>query len=367
MTMAKNKLLIVDDMELNREMLAEILMDYEIVEASNGVQAMSIMREQAGSLSAVLLDLVMPVFDGYKVLDTMKAEKLLDNLPVIIITGEDSVISERKCFELGASDFIHKPFDEVLVRHRVDNVVQLYEYRKNLEKKIEQQTAKIQNQYKLLQGASEILKKNNRKIIEALGTIVEYRNLESGEHVKRVMGYTRILAEQVMTDYPEYKLTPAIIDTICAAAALHDIGKIAIPDSILLKPGRLTPDEFDYMKSHTIRGCEILKNLDDAWDAQYSRYTYEICRSHHERYDGKGYPDGLKGDEIPISAQLVSVADVYDALINERCYKEAYSKEKAFMMIVSGECGVFSPKLMQAFRKTREKMEQLEPDHDKVD
>ena len=358
--MTKKKILIVDDMDMNREILAEILGEYDIMEASNGAQALGIIRDNLNTLSAVLLDLIMPVFDGYKVLDELRSENLLSKLPVIIITGEDSVISERKCFELGAADFIHKPFDEVLVKHRVENVVQLYDYKKDLEKKIDVQTAKIKNQYKLLQGASEILKKNNRKIIEALGTIVEYRNLESGEHVKRVMRYTGILAEQVMADYPEYQLTPQLIETICAASALHDIGKITIPDSILLKPGRLTPDEFDYMKSHTIRGCEILKNLEDAWDAQYSHYSYEICRWHHERYDGKGYPDGLKGDDIPISAQLVSVADVYDALINERCYKEAYSKDKAFLMIVSGECGIFSPKLMQAFRKSREAMEALE-------
>ena len=347
----QGKILIVDDVDMNREMLAEILEDYETLEASNGAQALGMIKDNYEELALVLLDLVMPVFDGYRVLDVLKEEGKLEHLPVIIITGEDSVISERKCFELGASDFIRKPFDEILVKHRVKNVAQLYEYKKGLEKKIEVQTSQLKNQYKLLQGASEILKKNNRRIIEALGTIVEYRNLESGEHVKRVMGYTRILAERMMEDYPEYQLTPAYIDTICAASALHDIGKIAIPDSILLKPGRLTKDEFDYMKSHTIRGCEILKSLEDAWDEQYSRCSYEICRWHHERYDGKGYPDGLKGDEIPISAQLVSLADVYDALINERCYKEAYSKEKAFMMIVTGECGVFSPKLMQAFRK----------------
>ena len=360
--MTQGKILIVDDMELNREMLAEILEDYEIVEAADGARALELIRSQVDSLSVVLLDLVMPVFDGYKVLDALREDGRLENLPVVIITGEDSVISERKCFELGASDFIRKPFDEVLVKHRVEHVVQLYDYKKGLEKKIEAQTAQIRNQYKLLQGSAEILKKNNRKIIEALGTIVEYRNLESGEHVKRVMGYTRILAERIMADYPEYQLTPQLIDTICAASALHDIGKIAIPDSILMKPGSLTAEEFDYMKSHTIRGCEILKNLEDAWDEQYSRYSYEICRWHHERYDGGGYPDGLKGEKIPISAQLVSVADVYDALINERCYKEAYSKEKAFMMIVSGECGVFSPKLMQAFRKCREAMEAAEPE-----
>ena len=358
--MTKGKILITDDMDMNREMLAEILEGYEILEASNGAEAISKINDNKTGLSAILLDLVMPVCDGYAVLENIKGDDATAEIPVIIITGDDSVISERKCFELGAADFIRKPFDEVLVKRRVENVVQLYDYKKGLEKKIEVQTNQIKNQYKLLKESSEILKKNNRRIIEALGTIVEYRSLESGEHVKRVMGYTKILAERIMEDYPEYNLTDQLIENIAAASALHDIGKIAIPDSILLKPGKLTREEFEYMKSHTLRGCEILKNLDDAWDAEYSRLSYEICRSHHERYDGKGYPDGLKGDDIPISAQLVSVADVYDALVNERCYKEAYPKDKAFLMIVSGECGVFSPKLMQAFRNCREKMDSLE-------
>ena len=214
---------------------------------------------------------------------------------------------------------------------------------------------------KILTGISgnAKLRENNQQIIDMLGTVVEYRNLESGEHIKRVKGYTGILAECAMKEYPEYGLTEEKIHTIVAASSLHDIGKITIPDSILLKPGRLTEDEYEYMKSHTIRGCELLDEIDQEWEPDYKKVSYEICRHHHERYDGKGYPDGLKGEEIPISAQLVSVADVYDALVNERCYKDAYSPDEAYRMIINGECGVFSPKLMEVFRKVRRDFEEM--------
>ena len=203
------------------------------------------------------------------------------------------------------------------------------------------------------------MKRRNQDIIEILGTVVEYRNLESGEHVKRVGEYTRILAETFMMEYPEYGLTQDEINVIVSASALHDIGKITISDSILLKPGRLTKDEFEYMKSHTTRGCELLESMKNVLDPKYEKVSHEICRHHHERYDGKGYPDGLKGEAIPLSAQLVSVADVYDALVNERCYKDAFSPEEAFRMIVNGECGVFSPRLMEVFRMARLQFEKI--------
>ena len=239
------------------------------------------------------------------------------------------------------ADFVHRPFDNRLVRKRVRNVVSLYQYQEELEQKVEKQTSVLRKQFRLLQQQAESLRRSKEKVIDILGTVVEYRNLESGEHIKRVKGYTRILAERLQQDYPEYELTQERIEVIVAASALHDVGKIAIPDSILLKPGKLTQEEFEYMKSHTTKGCEILNSIEDAWDEEYKKVSYVICRHHHERYDGKGYPDGLKGEDIPITAQIVSIADVYDALVNERVYKSAFSKEKAFQMIVTGECGVF--------------------------
>lgn len=356
----RSKVLIVDDMELNREMLTAILEDeYPIVEADSGKKAIELMELYQDEIAVVLLDLIMPEVDGYAVLETMKSKSWMGKIPVLVISAESRVDAERRCFELGVSDFIRKPFDNAIVRNRVKNTVDLFTYKNELEEKVEKQTETLKKQYRLLVMQAEKLKESNTKIIDILGTVVEGRNLESGEHIKRVKGLTRILAEEAMADYPEYGLTKEKIEVIVSASALHDIGKIAIPDSILLKPARLTKDEYEYMKSHTTRGCEILNNIRDVWDETYSAISYEICRHHHERYDGKGYPDGLSGEEIPISAQLVGITDAYDALVSERVYKNAYTLDEAFHMIVAGECGVFSPKLLECFRRVRKKFEAL--------
>jgi putative two-component system response regulator len=356
--MQKGFVLIVDDIEINREILEEILEDqYQIITAEDGKQAISLIEQYKSELSVILLDIVMPVMNGYEVLDYMEKHEYKDNIPVLVISGENSVKIEKKCLDLGASDFIRKPFDNTLVRKRVENIGNLYGYKNRLEEKVEQQTSTLKSQYRLLQKQAEELQNKNENIIDILGTVVENRDLESGEHIQRVKGYTEILAHEMMASYPEYGLSKRNIKIIVSASALHDIGKIAIPDNILLKPGKLTDEEFDYMKSHTTRGCEILDHIKGAWDDEYGKYSYEICRHHHERYNGKGYPDGLAGDDIPISAQLVSIADVYDALVNVRVYKDAYAPDKAFHMIIQGECGVFSPKLLEAFRKVRTKFE----------
>ena len=356
----KNKILVVDDALMNRDILKEILKDtYDILEAEDGKSALEILDAENNEISAILLDLVMPVMDGFEVLEEMNARKMIEKIPVLIISGENSTQNEQRCFDLGIADFIGKPFNARLVRKRVQNAAEHYANRNELEAKVEEQTNVLRKAYITLKSQAEQLKRRNQDIIEILGTVVEYRNLESGEHVKRVGEYTRILAETFMVEYPEYGLTQDKIDVIVSASALHDIGKITIPDSILLKPGRLTKDEFEYMKSHTTRGCELLESMKNVLDPKYEKVSSEICRHHHERFDGKGYPDGLKGDAIPLSAQLVSVADVYDALVNERCYKDAFSPEEAFRMIVNGECGVFSPRLMEVFRKVRAQFEKI--------
>lgn len=356
----KHKILIVDDAELNRDILREILHDeYEILEADNGRTALSIIEQERENINVILLDLMMPVMDGFEVLDSLREHRLLEKIPVLIISGESGTQNEIKCFEYGVSDFIARPFNVVIVKMRVKNIVNQYVYKNHLEEKVEEQTAVLRKAYETLKVQAEKIKKRNQDIIEMLGTIVEYRNFESGEHIQRVKSYTKILAECFARQYPEYNLSHDMVEEIVEASALHDLGKISIPDNILLKPGRLTKDEFEYMKSHTIRGCEILEAMHVEWNREMKMISLEIIRHHHERFDGKGYPDGLKGDEIPISAQLVSLADVYDALINERCYKDAFSKDEAFRMIVNGECGVFSPKLMEVFRNVRTKFEAL--------
>ncbi len=356
----RDKILIVDDVELNREILAVAIGDvYSVLEASDGEEAMNMLKEHGDMIAVILLDLIMPKVDGYEVLKFMKQEELLEHIPVIVISAESRMEAERECLSFGVSDFIRKPFDSAIVRSRIKNIADLFMYKNQLEDKVRIQTQNLQRQNKLLRQQAETIKKNNEKIIDVLGTVVEYRNLESGEHIKRVKGFTRILAEKAAARYPEYNLTQERIEILVAASALHDIGKITIKDSVLLKPGRLDKDEFEYMKTHTVKGCEILEQIDGAWDSKYARVSRIICRYHHERYDGKGYPDGLVGEEIPIEAQLVSIADVYDALVSKRVYKKAIEKDKAYHMILDGECGAFSPKLMECFRDSKQEFEEL--------
>lgn len=353
----RNKILIVDDSFINRELLTEMLEDeYEVITCENGLQALELMEENYNELAIILLDLVMPVLDGVGFLKALQNKPIMKDIPILVISGETNVETEIKCFDYGVFDFIKKPFDNRLVKKRIKNAVDLYMYKNNLEERVAEQTSVISEQYNLLKHQADQLAKSNVSIIEILGTIVEYRNLESGEHIQRVKSYTRILGEQLMEDYPEYNLTSKQLNVIVSASALHDVGKIAIPDSILLKPGRLTKEEFEYMKEHTTKGCEIINNIRGVWSEEYAKASYEICRHHHERYDGRGYPDGLLGENIPM---LVAVADVYDALVNERVYKSAFSADKAFNMIINGECGTFSPKLMDCFTKCRDRFESL--------
>ena len=351
----QNTVLVVDDMEINREILTEILgEEYRVETAENGRMALEMIEKMQGILAVVLLDLMMPEVDGFAVLEVMQEKGWIEKIPVLIISGETSVKAERKCFDYHISDFIRKPFDNALVKKRVRNVVNLFQYQRNLEDKVQEQTTVLREQNKLLRSQADKLKKSNTNIIEILGTVVEYRDFESGEHINRVKGYTRILARRLAENYPEYGLDQDKIDIIVSASALHDVGKIAIPDNILLKPGRLTDEEFACMKTHTSRGSEILQNIRNAWDDEYGKISYQICRHHHEKFDGRGYPDGLVGDDIPIAAQIVSIADVYDALVSERVYKGVYGNSLAYQMILGGECGQFSPDVLECFQLAKE-------------
>lgn len=356
----RNKALIVDDILINREILAEILEDdFETLEAENGKEALEIFDRSGEDFSIILLDLLMPVADGFAVLEELHRRGCLDRIPVLVISGEVSAASEKRCLDLGAADFIHKPFDDAVVKKRVKNIVDLYIYKNTLEEKVKTQTDTLLLQNQELQAQAQRLSESNFQIMDLLGSVVESRNLESGDHIRRVKGYTRVLAEAIRTYYPEFGLSEHDIEVMVPASALHDVGKIAIPDSILLKPGKLTPEEFECMKTHTTKGCAILENIVGLWDEEYKRVSCEICRYHHERYDGKGYPDALKGEEIPISAQIVAVADVYDALISKRVYKDAYTKAIAYDMIIHGQCGTFSDKILDCFTRVREDFEAL--------
>lgn len=335
--MNKDKtILIVDDIEINRMILAEIFNDeYNIIEACNGAQAIEIINSNS-TICAVLLDLLMPEINGLGVLKEMNENGKINSIPVFLITAADSEEMLMEGYNFGAIDVIRKPFMTYFLKHRIGNVIELYSHRNELEKVVAEQV--------------EQLNHVNQSMIEMLATLIEFRDCESGEHVKRICGLTRILMKEVSDTYPEYHLPKSEIDKIVTSSILHDVGKISIPDNILNKPGRLTNEEFEIMKQHTVKGCEILQNIPDMMDEAIYNYSYDICRHHHERWDGRGYPDGLSGDDISIWAQVVSVADVYDALTSERVYKKAFSHDTAVEMIFNGECGAFNPKVLEVFR-----------------
>ena len=330
----KYRILVVDDSEMNREILSEILNEeYDIIEADSGDTCIDMLRKYETGISLVLLDIVMPGMDGFGVLNYMNRHHYLEDIPVIMISSEDSTETVRRAYEMGVSDYINRPFDAGVVHRRVYNTIKLYAKQRRL-------IALITNQVYEKE-------KNNRMMVGILSQIVEFRNGESGSHVLNINIFTGMLLESLVQKTDKYNITWSERLLITTASALHDIGKIGIDDKILNKPGRLTDEEFKIMQNHTIIGASILENMGSYQDEELMKVAYQICRWHHERYDGKGYPDGLKGDEIPISAQVVSLADVYDALVSERVYKKAYSHEKAIEMITNGECGCFNPILLE--------------------
>ncbi len=354
-----DKILLIDSDNANRKQIFGILGQvFYIQEALNGQMAVQFLKNSGDEYKVVLVKYTMADNSGPAVLNYIY-RNLKDKIPVIVLTENENDDTLRMCLQYGVSDFIKHPYDQVMMINRIENVSRLVKLKSTVEEQKNVQNDALKRQYKFLQMQAEKLQHSNEQVIEILGTVVESRSLETSDHVKRIKGYCRILGERLMADYKDMKLTPHIINIIVSASALHDIGKIAIPDSILLKPAKLTKDEFDYMKSHTTRGGEIIQSIRDIWDEEYTRICYEACRWHHERYDGRGYPDGLVGDDIPISAQIISLAEVYDALVHERVYKAAFDKDTAFHMIITGECGVFSPRLLESFRKDREKMENL--------
>lgn len=340
---SKKKILIVDDSEMNRALLEDMLSDdYEILEAENGMEATTIMHSHELDICLVLLDIVMPVMDGFDTLAMMNKNGWIKNMPVIMISAETASTYMDRAYSLGAVDYISRPFDERTVRHRVDSNVILGEKQKELSSRLTNQIFEKE--------------KDNRLMIEILSHIVEFRNGESGLHVLHVHTITELLLKALKNKTDKYPLTQKDISLICNASALHDVGKISIPSEILNKPGRFTPEEFEIMKGHTVEGAKMLKDIPFRENEPLIKIGYQICRWHHERYDGRGYPDGLKGEEIPIAAQVVALADVYDALTSKRVYKPAYTPEKAVEMILNGECGVFNPLLLECLKDNAEQL-----------
>ena len=346
----KSQILLVDDSKMNRMMLKEILGgDYSILEAENGQECLEKMQAEAGNIALVLLDINMPVMDGFEVLKAMNANHTIEDIPVIMISSEDSDAAIRRSYELGASDYVNRPFDARIVYRRVTNTIKLYAKQRRLVQMVSDQIRAREN--------------NTDTLVGVLSHIVEFRNGESGAHVRHIRIITERLLHRLLEISSNYSITAEQQDLIPLASALHDIGKIGIDEKILNKPGKLTPEEFKVIQTHSMLGAKMLHDLDGFAEQPLLQTAYEIARWHHERWDGRGYPDGLKGDEIPISAQLVSLADVYDALTSERCYKKAFSHEKAVQMILNGECGAFNPLLLQCLTDIQDDLKEKLQQH----
>lgn len=346
----KSQILLVDDSNMNRMILKEILGgDYSILEAENGQECLEKMQAEAGNIALVLLDINMPVMDGFEVLKAMNANHTIEDTPVIMISSEDSDAAIRRSYELGASDYVNRPFDARIVYRRVTNTIKLYAKQRRLVQMVSDQIRAREN--------------NTDTLVGVLSHIVEFRNGESGAHVRHIRIITELLLHRLLEISSNYSITAEQQDLIPLASALHDIGKIGIDEKILNKPGKLTPEEFKVIQTHSMLGAKMLHDLDNFAEQPLLQTAYEIARWHHERWDGRGYPDGLKGDEIPISAQLVSLADVYDALTSERCYKKAFSHEKAVQMILNGECGAFNPLLLQCLTDIQDDLKEKLQQH----
>ena len=333
----RQTILIVDDAEFNRDILKEILGEnYNYLEAENGNQAIQMMGDNL-EIDLMLLDINMPQMNGFEVLAIMKKSQCLEETPVIMISSEESVDTMRKAYEMGITDYITRPFDSVIVKKRVQNTLGLYANQKHL----------INVVYNQVYEKEE----NNNIMIRILSNVLGSRNSESRDHILHIKTVTELMLRQLVKITDAYPMTEVDIALITTASSLHDIGKIYIPEEILNKPGRLTDEEFKIMKTHSELGAEIIQNMNFPKDNPLVHTSWEICRWHHERWDGKGYPDGLKGEKIPISAQVVSIADVYDALTSERCYKKAFDHDTAIQMILDGQCGQFNPLLLKCLKE----------------
>lgn len=358
--MKRDTMLIFEDNAMEREILAGMFrQDYKILEAANGKEGLELLNSHFSSIAVVLLDYLMPVVDGFQVLEHLKARKVLNKVPFIMVTSQDSAEFEKKGYEYGIVSYIKKPYQPDVIRQVVSNAVGWFQYKIQLEVVVKKQNENIRRQNEVLKRQAEELERSTEALVDSLSNIMEFRNLESRQHIKRVREFTLCLGRNVMKLYPEYELTPEKLEQIGRASLLHDIGKIAIPDSIILKSGKLTPDEFELIKAHTTKGAEIISQAIRLNDKAIQDYACDIARHHHERYDGNGYPDGLKGEEIDIAAQVVSLVDVYDALVSKRVYKVAYAPDRSYQMIINGNRGTFSPKLLTAFAEARPEFEKL--------
>jgi putative two-component system response regulator len=349
--------LVVDDIDINVMVLEEILRDdYQVITANNGKQALDALHKARVLPKIILLDVQMPEMNGREMFEILKLDETLKRIPVIFITAEND--SESELLAAGAVDFINKPFTPEIVKLRVRNQIALKNYSDSLEEMVAIKTAEV---IKKTEEANMTLD----NALQGLANVIEHRDLESGEHVMRTQLFVGALAKHLILSKSKYadeviKIQPEII---VKSMALHDVGKIAIPDRILLKPGRLDPEEYEIMKTHTIKGKEIIGELGDINASLYLRHCEDICYGHHERWDGKGYPRSIKGDKIPLAARLAAVADVYDALVCARVYKAAVPFDESVRIMIDGKGTQFDPLLIDALVEIKEKFQTIAQQH----
>ncbi|MGL5259222.1 MAG: HD-GYP domain-containing protein [Lachnospiraceae bacterium] len=352
--MNDKKILIVNSQEIDIAMISTVFYnEYNIIDDAETFDvAKDKIKHFKNEIALIIIDLDKENLEAVEFIKSMKEEGILRIIPFVAIVTHQTIELQRTMYSLGLLEIMEKSFDAEVMEYKIKNLLHLYERKNILENQVIEQECTIFEQKDLIQ-------KSNYHIIDILCTVVEFRNLELGSHITRMREFTRILATEIMNRFPEYHLSNQEINDFAYAAAMHDVGKIAIPDSILLKPTKLTPEEKSVMKTHTMRGGEIVEMLLKMNDTKYRKICQNIAAYHHEKYDGKGYPKGLMQDEIPIEAQIVGLADVYDSLISERTYKIAYSREKAFDMIMNGECGIFNPKLLECFSRKKHEIEKI--------
>ncbi len=347
----RNILVIVDDIAMNRAILGQMFQDeFEILEAENGEEAIKIINEQYNNIALVLLDIQMPVMDGFDVMKYMKFFGYMEQIPVILITSDGDGNAMEKGYELGATDVIFKPFQAHVVIQRVHNIYELYQHKNHLEDLVAKQTAKLEEQY-------ERLKEHHIHLSSVLHDIVEYRNVEYSEHLDYIHGYTEILARNYAVLYPKAKMTEEKIDYIVRASRFHDVGKITMPDAILSRPGRLSKWDMELLKEHTIKGRDIVQVMAELEDEAFSKICCNVCLYHHAKYDGSGYPGDIRKDRIPIEAQIVGVADMYETLLHSVALRKKYSKEQVYNMLISGQCGELSPRMKACLQVSKKDLE----------
>lgn len=349
----RNTMLIVDNTEEEQELLKQIFKKtYSVMRVKDGKEAMCYLETHLNEVVMLFLDICTPVMCGIEVMEYMKERGWINQVPVIIIADEKEQKVIEKGYALGAMDIISRPFANSVVKKRVYNIIELYKHMHHLEEEVRKQT-------KIVEQKIDKLKEHHNHLLNILRDIITNRNVESIKHIQYVQGYTRILANQYASLYPRSKMTKEKIEMIVQAAQMHDVGKITLPDSVTNRPGRLSQFEMELLKEHTIKGSEIMKVMSEMHEDDYSRICYNVCRYHHEKYDGTGYPEGMKRERIPVEAQIVGLADMYDALVNVTVNKEAFTPQEAFYKLMKGECGELSPRMKECLENARKSLEEF--------